>query len=149
MCFRWVRFLRASVMLVNLVAVTGGCNDVDEYIDEGALCLTQKEDTGELTVRVSVGGCYSSGCSRLLLSECAVTRDGEALTVTNHTRVEVGGECFDDCRIYLSECSLASVPPGEYTVRHGDFETTVVLPLDGGAWSDGRGSFGGRFPGCL
>jgi hypothetical protein len=146
---RWVRCLRASVVLVNFIAVAIGCNDVDEYVDEGALCLTQKDNMGELTVRVWAGGCYSSGCSRLLASECAVTREGEALTVTSHTRVEVGGECFDDCRVYISECTLGSAPPGEYTLRHGDFESRLTLPLEGGAWSDERGSFGGRFPGCL
>jgi hypothetical protein len=121
-----------------LVVATGGCDGVDEYTNEGSLCLTQGSETTAISVRVFVDG-YSSGCSSLESSRCAVSRDGQTLTVTSHMRVTVGGECFDDNRAYHSECSLVGAPAGEYTLRHGDFETTITLPLPDGLWSTETG----------
>jgi hypothetical protein len=130
---------RCVTLACSLFALsTTGCDDVDEYSNEGGLCLTQSAETGDVRVRVYVGQ-YSSGCSRLASSSCAITRDGATLTVTNRTRVELGGDCFDGLRAYHSECTLVGAPAGEYSLRHGEVETTVSLPLPDGAWSNDDG----------
>ncbi len=129
-----------SFLAAATAGLAAGCYGTDEYINEGSLCLLQSPETGVITVRVSVGD-YSSGCSRLESSHCAVSREGETLTVTSRIRVGVGGQCNDDSRPYESNCSLSDAPPGEYTLRHGNFETTLVLPLPDGAWSNDTRKF--------
>lgn len=122
------------------LGVLAGCNVTDEYNNEGTLCIRQAPDSDQVDVQVLVGDCYSSGCSKLASSQCTLARDGSTLVLTSQASVEHGGgpgSCGDDCKRYSSECSLVGLPPGSYTLHHGNFQTAIELPLSGGSWTNG------------
>lgn len=113
------------------------CSDndssIDQHVDEGELCLSQN-DPAILRVGIATDTCYSSSCSEFLETTCTVEREGMTLRVTSVMRVrEWGGSCTNDCVTQIPTCKLEGVEAGEYRLIHGEYETTITLPLpDGG-----------------
>lgn len=137
----------SALITAGLAAVTFGCDEdigFDEDVDTGSVCIRQSID-GALEINVASETCYSGSCSEKLVSQCSLTRDGADLKLTSYTRVKTwGGTCTDDCVSYSAACELADVPPGTYTLHHGEFAGTITLPLTA-AWASAPDSF----PPCL
>lgn len=138
-----LRSMFGVLVAASLAAVTFGCDEdvsFDEDIDTGNVCIRQSAE-GALEVGVASETCYSGSCSEKLVSQCSLTRDGTDLKLTSYTRVKVwGGTCTADCVSYSAGCELANVPPGTYTLRHGEFTGTITLPLTS-TWASDPNSF--------
>lgn len=126
----------ASVVLSLLLGV--GCVPrviwhLQEQLDEGVACVQGGGDDPVL-VKVNAGLCLSGSCSRQLESSCEAVIDDDRIVVTStFVWEEARGRrllCTMDCQMMLAECSPGDLPPGTYTLVHGDDEISVDLPLE-------------------
>jgi hypothetical protein len=128
--------------MVSFTVAGCGGDTVEEFVNEGSWCLVQHEDMS-VTATVITPGCFSGSCSEPMASQCALTRDGAALTLTSLLRVKHLDKdaCTADCRIYQAECSLGELPEGQYELTHGETRRTLTSPFPNGNASNGDNAF--------
>lgn len=139
-----MKTLRHCALLVVTSTVLLSCDDnepiLDVRTDEGELCLSQSDPT-VLQVSVFTEDCYSSSCSEFLEAACTVGLEGMTITIKSTLRVkEWGGTCTNDCVIPLPSCQIEGMAAGEYHLIHGEYKTTITLPLPGSRWSENADS---------
>ena len=103
--------------LLSLVLLAA-CNPVETTVltNDGVICID--ETAGEVVVDMQT--CLSSSCDTLISSECAVTLDGDTLTVTSTATIDSQGTtCTDDCGFVVVRCTLPDGDLSATTVRHG------------------------------
>jgi len=100
------------------------------YQDEGSICIRSAAD-GKIEVTVVFPTCLSSSCDRALGTTCSATLSGTTLVISSKGESESTGarECTADCGALVAKCgSSIAVPPGDYTLEHGDSSAAIVLP---------------------
>ena len=74
--------------------------------------------------------CLNSACDAMPALQCWVERDGDTLTV--HTRFfsfhNAGAKCESDCLDVDTACETPELPPGIYTIRHGEKTYKLKIP---------------------
>jgi hypothetical protein len=108
------------------------CDDSNERItsNSGALCLMQTGTT--LTIHAVLDD-YRGGCRSERESGCEVSSNAEAIVVTSRSVTvdtsDDGNSCTDEHTSITASCELTAPPDGMHTIRYGDQEATILLPL--------------------
>ena len=127
-------FMCASIVIASGLLVPA-CNDGQTFTfaDEGALCLNSQPD-GTLHAAVHFPTCLSSTCDHVLGTSCAIVASGSEISITSSGAFEspVHGSCSADCAPLIAECtSQEPLPPGDYTLVHGESSGELTLPASG------------------
>jgi hypothetical protein len=124
---RWCSCFSIAMIVA---AACGG--DVTSFRDEGTVCLQSRSD-GVLDVSVFFPTCLSSTCDTVLDNRCSVNVEGATIVVASFGSFESPrrGSCSADCRALVADCaSEESVPPGDYTVMHGEDQGPLEAPTE-------------------
>ena len=100
------------------------------HVDVGDVCF--EADGDDITVRVVVEDCMSSGCARDFVGDCAATVDGTDITLTSSMEWEtyVGDmACPADCGVPMVECTVSGLADGSYTVSFGTETLSLEIPV--------------------
>ena len=135
--------MRCVVGFVFAVAlgVVGCGGDVTSYRNEGLVCLESRSD-GVLDVSVIFPTCLSSTCDTVLQSSCSIDVEGFTITVESFGSFETPrrGSCSADCQQLSAGCaSEEPIPPGDYTVIHGEDEAMLEVPTEGASVGEAHG----------
>lgn len=116
-------------------AATVACGDgvvtQEGHDNVGEVCLNAASD-GTTHATVSFG-CINGGCTSLLSAECAMALDGNRVILTGETITDTvrqeGLVCTAECGQPTADCTLASVPDGDYAVEYGEHTAALTVPL--------------------
>ena len=131
-----------TVLILALPLGVVGCSgDVSSYRNEGTLCLESRSD-GVLDVSVIFPPCLSSTCDTVLETSCSINVEGSTITVESFGSFETAtrGSCSADCQLLTAHCeSEEPIPPGDYTVVHGEDEGMIEVPTEGASVGEENG----------
>jgi hypothetical protein len=104
------------------------CSTETTFTDVGSVCVSGTPG-GSHNVEVDFHECLSSSCDTVVESSCAVTQDGNTLTITATAIVErKNGACTEDCGQLAAECETDPLPAGNYQVVYGEVQGTLTVP---------------------
>ncbi|MCR9165352.1 MAG: hypothetical protein ACE37F_24100 [Nannocystaceae bacterium] len=124
--------MKLALPLLMLAALCA-CDVPDEVIvDEGQVCVdpdavATHETTGDLVFTVVLDECISA-CAQTETSCEAQLQGREIVVHSQGTWSDSGDPCIAVCGTLEAECVLHDVPPGQYTVTHGEDTWTLALP---------------------
>jgi len=116
--------------LVPLALLTAGCLFGHDVVieDEGTVCVNQLSpatlDSPLGLIEVS-SPCVSA-CATNVSASCEVGVSGDVVTIRSRFAYDdTDGACIALCGQLQARCDMPTLPPGSYTVRHGDDLTTL------------------------
>jgi hypothetical protein len=101
----------------------------------GELCvLGPFQAGGTARFRVRPKGCFSSSCTQVFHTGCAVQRAGNQFALDALFCLDVPEDqplCTPDCSGGgMAQCSGGTLAPGNYVVRTGNLEVNFTVPSD-------------------
>ncbi len=122
-----------------LIAILGAlcaCNPPENVvIDSGRVCVEPEavadhEASADLILTVRLDECISA-CAQDTEATCDARLDGDEIVVHSEGRWADSDEtCIAVCASLEAECVVEDLPPGEYTVRHGEASWPLVVPAE-------------------
>jgi len=113
-----------------------GCVGPDHMVsDAGRVCVEPEvveafEEAGPLLVTVLLDECISA-CANDPEATCTAELQGDTIVVHSEGQWSDPQEgCIAVCASLQAECTLEDVPPGDYTVQHGNETWALALPSD-------------------
>jgi hypothetical protein len=125
-----------SLVGVGLFACADDQGPRHSFANTGELCVALKSD-GKLAISVVFPTCLSSSCDQVVDEGCDISLTADTLSVTSHAAFQGDGstECTNDCKQLVADCESAeTIPPGNYTLKYGEKEQSIVLGTTRTCW---------------
>ncbi len=122
--------------LLTILGALCACDTPEHVVvDAGRVCVEGEavaahEANADLSLTVIIDECISA-CAKDTEATCDARLQGDEIIVHSEGQwSDSKGACIAVCGSLEAECVVEDLPPGEYTVRHGDEAWSLVLPSD-------------------